>query len=177
MTNKLLLQYANQVSKLSLPEWDDLPKFDLHMDQVLELINGYLSIFQLNDEPIITKSMVHNYVKLDMVPKPENKRYNRKHLAYLLAIIMLKNVITIPEIKTGIIYQSKISGIRGAYDLLIREVENSFKTAANFYLEEDYQPKDLHPEDKYAMIRHITDSLASQTFVKLYIESLVENVE
>lgn len=172
MSNQFLINYSRQVSQLSLPTWDDLPKFDLHMDQVLELVNSYLSIFQVNDEPLITRSMVHNYVKLEMVPKPENKKYNRKHLAYLIAIIMLKNVITIPEIKTGIIYQSRISGIRQAYDLLIREVESAFKNLASIYLESDHNSGEVDSEDRYAMIRHITDSLASQTFVRLYLESL-----
>ncbi len=149
-----------------------MPTFDLHMDQILELVNEYLSVFKLTDDPLITKSMVHNYVKLEMVPKPENKRYNRKHLAYLIAIIMLKNVISIPEIKTGIIYQAKVSGIKGGYELLIVEQENALKYAASLYLDQDFERGEVHSEDRYSMIRQVTDSLASQTFVKLFLENI-----
>lgn len=172
MKHQLLIDYASEVSKVSFPMWDDLPTFDLHMDQVLELVNEYLSVFKLTDDPLITKSMVHNYVKLEMVPKPENKRYNRKHLAYLIAIIMLKNVISIPEIKTGIIYQAKVSGIKGAYELLIVEQENALKYAASLYLDQDFERGEVHSEDRYSMIRQVTDSLASQTFVKLFLENI-----
>lgn len=172
MKQQLLIDYASEVSKVSFPMWDDLPTFDLHMDQVLELVNDYLSVFKLTDDPLITKSMVHNYVKLEMIPKPENKRYNRKHLAYLIAIIMLKNVISIPEIKTGIIYQAKVSGIKGAYELFVIEQENALKYAASLYLDQNFERGDVHPEDRYSMMRQVTDSLASQTFVKLFLENI-----
>lgn len=173
MIQEQLIAYAEDVFKVSFPKWDELPTFDLHMDQVIELLNEYLAVFKLTDDPLVTKSMIHNYVKLELIPKPEKKRYNRKHLAYLIAIIMLKNIISIPEIKTGIIYQSKISGIKGAYELLIAEQESALKYAASLYLDKNYERGDVHPSDRYLLIRQATDSLASQTFVKLFLENTV----
>ena len=171
MVQQLLVDYANEVFDVSFPRWDDLPKFDLHMDQVLELLNEYLAVLKLTNDPLVTKSMIHNYLKLELIPKPQKKRYNRKHLAYLIAIIMLKNIITIPEIKTGVMHQSKVSGLKGAYELLITVQENAFKHAASLYLDQNFERGEVHPEDRFSLVRQVTDNLASQTFVKLFLEN------
>lgn len=56
---------------IKLPMWDELPSFDLHLDQLLDLTNQYLS-------PIIgskiTKTMMHNYFKADIIVPPNAKK-------------------------------------------------------------------------------------------------------
>ncbi len=59
-----------------------------------------------------------------MIPAPEKKRYNQKHLAFLIAITMLKQVLTIPEIKTGSFFR-KVVGIRNAYNVFCEEQEKA----------------------------------------------------
>ena len=99
------------------------------MDQVITLIDQYLSpVIQSEKHSLLTSSMVNNYVKKGMIPPPEKKRYNQKHLAFLIAITMLKQVLTIPEIKTGILFQGKVVGIRNAYNLFCEEQEKAIWT-------------------------------------------------
>ena len=43
----------------------------------------------------------------------------------LIAITMLKQVLTIPEIKTGILFQGKVVGIRNAYNVFCEEQEKA----------------------------------------------------
>ena len=43
---------------------------------------------------------------------------------------MLKQVLTIPEIKTGILFQGKVVGIRNAYNLFCEEQEKPFGQSA-----------------------------------------------
>lgn len=78
------------------------------MDQVRTLVDRYLSpVIQGEKHPLLTSSMVNNYVKLGLIPAPVKKRYNKEHVAFLLAITTLKQVLTIPEIKEGILFQGK----------------------------------------------------------------------
>lgn len=114
-----------------LPRWEELPDFDLYMDQVITLIEGYLYILSEGKENVLTSAMINNYVKLKLVPKAEKKRYNRMHMAYLIAITVLKQVLTITKVKEGIEYQANISGLRQAYNMFCEELEISLKAVAN----------------------------------------------
>lgn len=126
-----LSEWANELREYRLPRWEELPDFDLYMDQVLGLTENYLYVFNTgNEKKIVTSSMVNNYVKLGMLPKPNKKRYTKKHLVYLIAFTVLKQVLTIPEIKASILYQASISGIDGAYNLFCMEQEYALKAVA-----------------------------------------------
>jgi len=101
--------WGNSLLKFHLPRWEELPTLELYMDQVITLIDQYLSpVIQTEKHPLLTSSMVNNYVKKGMIPAPEKKRYNQKHLAFLIAITMLKQVLTIPEIKASF-FKGKLS--------------------------------------------------------------------
>ncbi|MFQ7058586.1 MAG: DUF1836 domain-containing protein [Turicibacter sanguinis] len=42
--------------------------------------------------------MLNNYVKQKVVSPPLNRRYNEKHLAYLIVVCLLKQVYSLTEI-------------------------------------------------------------------------------
>ena len=124
-------QWIDEMAKLALPRWDDLPELDLYMDQVVTLIERYLKpLLSENTEKMLTKSMVNNYVKLQLIPPPIKKQYSRRHLAFLIAITLLKQVVTIKEIKQGIENQANISGEKNAYNYLIEEQEKAIHAVA-----------------------------------------------
>ncbi len=83
----------------SIPKWTDLPEIDLYMDQVIGLMEKYLVDNASPDSKLITPSMINNYVKLGIMPAPVKKKYSREHLAYLVIICSLKQVMPIPNIK------------------------------------------------------------------------------
>ena len=115
-----------------LPRWEELPSFDLYLDQVITLIEGYVhGLFEEEEGNIITSAMINNYVKLKLIPKAEKKRYHKVHLAYLIAITLLKQVLTIIEVKEGIEYQSNISGLKEAYNLFCDEQEAAIQAVAH----------------------------------------------
>ncbi|SUP52922.1 Domain of uncharacterised function (DUF1836) [Weissella viridescens] len=67
MTNTKL----NKWDDFKLPRWDTLPGIDLYLDQVIELINGYLApVTPADEKKILTASMLNNYVKQDLMPAP-----------------------------------------------------------------------------------------------------------
>lgn len=126
-----LLKFKEELLSFVIPRWEELPDIELYMDQVITFIEKYLSIF-INSEnkKIITSSMINNYVKLELIPKPVKKRYNKTHLAYLFAISILKNVFTIQEVKDGILFQANLNGEKKAYNNFCEEQENALKILA-----------------------------------------------
>ncbi len=87
---------------LSLPRWNELPPMDLYLDQMLQFVNTsigkYFEGFGQANHPIITGTMVNNYVKLEFIKPPVKKRYDRSAVASLLVIALLKSIFTMDEI-------------------------------------------------------------------------------
>ena len=72
--------WEEKIKGYSLPSWEHLPTIDLYMDQVLSLLEHYLGIYyeMADSQKFIPASMINNYVKLGVVPKPYKKRYHGK---------------------------------------------------------------------------------------------------
>ena len=93
------LERAAPLAARKLPRWEELPDLDLYMDQVLSLVHRYLGVDEAAEGKVLTSSMVNNYVKLHIMPAPEKKKYTRMHLAYLLAICVLKSSLPMTAIQ------------------------------------------------------------------------------
>ncbi|EOT45937.1 MULTISPECIES: DUF1836 domain-containing protein [Enterococcus] len=123
-----LYTWAQTLTTFHLPRWQELPDLELYMDQVIKLVDNYLSpVIQTEKHPLLTAAMVNNYVKKKIIPPPVKKKYNRKHLAFLIAITSLKQVLAIEEIRTGILFQGKKIGIRQAYDVFCETQEQAIQ--------------------------------------------------
>lgn len=123
-TEERLQGWIAELQQYHLPRWEELPDIELYMDQVITLIERYLSpLVGQNDGKVITSAMINNYVKMAIMPKPNKKRYARVHLAHLIVITILKQVLLIPEVKQGIFLQTRINGLAGAYNIFCNEQE------------------------------------------------------
>lgn len=81
-----------EVRSIRLPEWEMIPDIGLYMDQVITLMERTFSPALPKGE--ITKSMVNNYVKVELIPRPVGKKYDREHLALLMMIGVLKQALS-----------------------------------------------------------------------------------
>ncbi|MBQ2833068.1 MAG: DUF1836 domain-containing protein [Clostridia bacterium] len=81
---------------IDLPRWDALPDIGLYMDQVITLTERTFAGALPSGE--ITKSMVNNYVKSGLLPRPEGKKYGREHLALLMEIAVLKQALSMEDV-------------------------------------------------------------------------------
>lgn len=78
----------------------DIPDIELYMDQLLTFLNGKLKTFAREpDDKILTKTMINNYTKFQLLTPPRNKKYSKEHILLLILIYQLKNVLTIGDIK------------------------------------------------------------------------------
>ncbi len=75
--------------------WEQLPDLALYMDQLISYMPRQLIRFDSSDA--LTSAMVNNYIKDNLLPRAEGKRYGREHLAWLTAICALKSVISMRE--------------------------------------------------------------------------------
>ena len=120
---ELLLQ-----TMMRLPRWEDLPDFGLYMDQVIVLIERALD--GMLPEGEITKSMVNNYVKVKLIPRPTGKKYEREHMAMLMMICILKQSLTMEEIASILTMLCK-DGAQAGYALFIHETQALCEAASS----------------------------------------------
>lgn len=115
-----------------LPKWDELPEFELYMDQVIEIINKYLSIMEIfsGDNIEITRPMINNYVKLGTMPAPVKKKYSRVHLAYIIVICTLKQSLNMSTIQKILPAQLPEEEVKYIYNSFVKNQKKSFEYAS-----------------------------------------------
>ena len=81
---------------------DEMPNIDLYMDQLTSFMNERLkkSTRHPETDKILTKTMINNYAKNDLLPPPVKKKYSKDHLILLLFIYYFKNILSINDIQT-----------------------------------------------------------------------------
>lgn len=100
MVNRLDLNYINEIaeemSKNSMISYDDLPKYDLFLSQVIDFLNDKFV------EDKYTNNIVQNYIKSEVITKPEDGKkrgYTKIHLVQLVLLSYMRPVLTTEEIK------------------------------------------------------------------------------
>lgn len=79
---------------------DDFPDMEIYMDQAETFLNRELNIYRKSEkDKVITKTMIGNYVKHNMLPRPVNKKYSKDHLILLALIFHLKGTFQMEEIE------------------------------------------------------------------------------
>ncbi|MBQ5917406.1 MAG: DUF1836 domain-containing protein [Lachnospiraceae bacterium] len=95
--NKIL---ENLINNMSLISPDDIPNISLYMDQVTTFMDNHLySVKRFEDDKALTKTMINNYAKNDLLPSPEKKKYTKDHVLLLTFIYYFKSVLSISDIK------------------------------------------------------------------------------
>lgn len=125
---ELFNYWNNKISEYKLPSWEELPPFDLYMDQVITLINNYLNIYTeaFGDLKGITQSMINNYVKLKIIPAPVKKKYSKIHLAYLIVVCILKQTLSISTIQNIIPLELSEEEVKETYNAFVLNHQKSY---------------------------------------------------
>ncbi len=129
-------KYIEELINHKLPKWNELPDFELYMDQVISLMQKYLSPYILIEDTL-TPSMINNYVKMNVLPAPVKKRYNKEHLAKLIVICLMKRQLAIPTINAIILEQTKNNGLETFFNSFIELYQFSMQDAASKAKEND----------------------------------------
>lgn len=132
-------KWAHQVQEHRTASWDSMPEIYLYMDQVINYMEKQLHLFGRDEESVLlTPSMINNYVKDRVLPRPDKKKYGREHLAMLTVLCLLKQVLSIPDISAvlnsgeGEAYQKKVyEEFRTAQEQEMEQVCSRVEQAAN----------------------------------------------
>ncbi len=100
-SRKRLNEILHQLAEIDYVHPEDIPNIDLYMDQVLTFLDQELgTVREATEDKAITKTMINNYTKNQILPSPEKKKYSRDHMLNLIFIYYLKNFLSMKEIKT-----------------------------------------------------------------------------
>ena len=96
-----ILEILNSLKLGSNIKLEEIPEIDLYMDQVIQLFESKLSEQKRNDdEKILTKTMINNYAKGNLLMKIKNKKYTKEHMILIGLIYNLKGALSLTDIKT-----------------------------------------------------------------------------
>ncbi|MCR3761005.1 DUF1836 domain-containing protein [Clostridium felsineum] len=87
---------VEEISANSIISYDELPKLDLFLSQVIDFLNDKF------ESEKYTNNIVQNYIKGGVISKPEDGRkkgYTKDHVAQLLLLSYMRPVLNTEEIK------------------------------------------------------------------------------
>ena len=157
-------EFTSKMKTFKLPKWEELPDIDLYMDQVISLMEKYLAYVAGEGSKSLTSSMINNYVKLGIIPAPTKKKYSREHLAYLLIICSLKQIMPIPRIKEMIdikLKESTIAEILDYYSDLYNRTFDEIINSVNKFINESDKEKNTNIHNDAAIFSAIVSSRCS----------------
>lgn len=94
--NNYIKEVAEEISKTSMVSYEDLPKYDLFLSQVIDFLNDKFV------EDKYTNNIVQNYIKSEVISKPEDGKkrgYTKIHLVQLVLLSYMRPILTTEEIK------------------------------------------------------------------------------
>lgn len=125
------------INNFHIPRWNELPNIDLFLEQVVTLINSSLYPYLFfnsnnNDEnELLTKTMINNYVKNNLIEAPFKKQYSKTQISKLFVICVLKQVYSMQDIKNLIGIALRDSNIQTAYDKFCNLFEEALQCTYN----------------------------------------------
>ena len=172
---------------------DEMPNIDLYMDQLTTFMDERLKKTTRHPESdkILTKTMINNYAKNDLLPPPIRKKYSKDHLILLIFIYYLKSILSINDIQTLLqplkerfhvsddeLNLSKI--YETAYELQTEELEPVIEDLKKKYQRslKTFDDDNLSEEEKKRMqLFSFITLLSYDVYVKkLLIEKMLDNI-
>lgn len=189
-TNDMLNSILESISRIDYIHPGDIPNIDLYMDQVTTFMDAQLASTKRYDEDkILTKTMINNYAKNNLLPPPVKKKYTKEHVLVLIFIYYFKNILSIKDIEALLkpitdkafsenekldmteLYEAICTMEKEQIDPLQNEIRAAYKKA-----EESFQDADT--EDRsYLQLFSFVCSLSFDVYVKkLLIEKIIDEL-
>lgn len=89
-------EITEEMSRNNMVSYDELPRYDLFLSQVIDFLNDKFT------EDKYTNNIVQNYIKSEVITKPEDGKkrgYTKIHLVQLVLLSYMRPVLTTEEIK------------------------------------------------------------------------------
>ncbi|MHC6181362.1 DUF1836 domain-containing protein [Clostridium sp. JNZ X4-2] len=146
------MEYINKIAKNistnTIIPYEDLPRYDLFLSQVIDYLNDK---FQ---EENYTNNIVQNYIKNEVISKPEDGKkrgYTKVHLTQLILLSYMRPILTTEEIKK--VFALAFNEINNGEDDII-SWENAYKIFSDLQKNslEDLMEKEYFNEKRFQNI-------------------------
>lgn len=192
-SENLLNSIRESFANASYIKSEDIPNIDLYMDQVTAFLDEKLKTSARNpkdEERLVTKTMINNYAKNDVIPPPEKKKYTKDHILLLIFLYYFKSILSLDDIKTMLgpiidnvfggksdfevsdIYGEIFDGMPGRLDKILEDVIEAYDESIDSF---DDAPDELQ---EYLKKFYFVGILTCDVFVKkLLIEKTVDSLK
>ena len=181
-----LIGLIKEFADLEGIELSDIPNIDLYMDQVTTFFDDKLENWKLeDDDKILTKTMINNYAKADILFPPIKKKYSKEHMVLLIIIYHLKQILSLNDIHTVLspIIQKKIqkdfdsNNLFDLYEQFLLIQNNEFKSFEKDFsktVNELFDKSDIDNGKNYTLLLIIIINLViSSNIRKVFAEKLI----
>lgn len=186
-TKDMLNSILSSISRIDYVRPDDIPNIDLYMDQVTTFMDTHLEATKRNEEDkILTKTMINNYAKNNLLPPPVKKKYSHDHMITLMFIYYFKTLMSISDIQSILgpltdrffggkgsislehIYKEIYQGERERLPQISKDIISMFKKA-----ESSFSDVDNENEKEYLQTFSFICYLCFDMYIK---KEMVENI-
>lgn len=132
--NDYIKEIAEEISNTSMIPYEELPKYDLFLSQVIDFLNDKFV------EDKYTNNIVQNYIKSEVISKPEDGKkrgYTKIHLVQLVLLSYMRPILTTEEIKK--VFSLAFNEINDRSDDII-----DWETAYKLFFETQEESFDKH---------------------------------
>lgn len=148
----LLNSILESLNRIDYIKPEDIPNIDLYMDQVTTFMDEQLAATKrYPDDKILTKTMINNYTKNNLLPPPEKKKYSKEHLLTLIFIYYFKGILSISDIQNLLnpitdkyfsdssspnlteIYEEVFGLEKNEADMLAKDITRKFQTSSHTF--------------------------------------------
>ena len=192
--NKFGMEYINKVAKNisdnTIVPYEDLPRYDLFLSQVTDYLND-----KFQGEKY-TNNIVQNYIKNEVISKPEDGKkrgYTKVHLTQLILLSYMRPILTTEEIKK--VFRLAFNEINDGEDDII-SWENAYKIFSDLhnnslddlmskehFNEKKFQDmvKDMNlkseDEDRIGIFFVVMSLICQASAIKKLVQNIVNNYE
>ncbi len=177
------------LSHMSPIKTADLPNINLYMDQLTTFMDERLEhTKRYGEDKVLTKTMINNYAKNNILPPPEKKQYSSEHLITLVFIYYFKNILSITDIQKILdpihekyfgnkdfsiqkIYEEVYALESGAMDTLTEDVREKFSISRTAF--EDIPESEREFLQQFAFICELCFDIYLK---KLIVEKLIDEL-
>ncbi len=97
---RILKKFDEIIESFGYISSDEIPNIELYMDQVISFMDRHLRHGARDPEmdKLLTKTMINNYTKNNVLIPPVRKKYGMDHMILLLMIFYFKSFLSIGDI-------------------------------------------------------------------------------
>ncbi|SHJ58146.1 DUF1836 domain-containing protein [Pseudobutyrivibrio xylanivorans] len=188
-SRKRLNEILHQLAEIDYVHPADIPNIDLYMDQVLTFLDQELgTVREATEDKAMTKTMINNYTKNQLMPPPEKKKYSREHMLNLIFIYYFKNFLGLKDIKSILdpindkyygdseglsffdIYSDMVGYERKVAKEVTKDIIKKYNMSREAFIDQDEESKDVLQDFTFICL------LSFDVFVKkMMIEQYISN--